>query len=340
MRRFPAIVLLSLFAAFALATSASADTLRLRADSWMPYNGDPASKLPGYAIEIARAIFGPRNIELDYANLSWGDALKAAAAGEIDAVVGANQQEAEGLVVPQEPIGFPRIGFFARKDNPARYDNVPALAKYKLGVILDYKYWTALDAYIERSDAPQVVKFSGEQPLEDALAQLHAETSSVFAWTAKSAGHSAGTFRLVYLHEGDPVYFAFAPGERGQRHAALFDEGLRALRRSGALAKILARYGQPDWGAALIPRALLTHFNPPASFRSRKSRRFSSAVARLRQSAPKVPSSTIEETNGRAQLSRSETPIVAMGFSPRTHDARPPRRVATSDLARSVSTSV
>lgn len=254
MPRSSALVILSLLVCHALVTSARAETLRLRADSWMPYNGDPASEVPGYAIEIARAIFGPRNIELDYANLAWGDALRAAAAGEIDAVVGANKQEAEGLVVPQEPIGLPRIGLFARKDNTARYDNVPALSKYKLGVILDYSYWTALDAYIERSDAPQVIKFSGEQPLEDGLAQLHAgeldllaETSSVFAWTAKSAGHPAGTFRLVYLHEGDPVYFAFAPGERGQRHAALFDEGLRALRRSGALAKILARYGQPDW---------------------------------------------------------------------------------------------
>lgn len=254
MRRSPAVVVVLLLACLALAPAARADTLRLRADSWMPYNGDPASELPGYAIEIARAIFGPRNIELDYANLSWGDALKAAAAGEIDAVVGANRDEAGSLVVPQEPIGLPRIGLFARRDSPARYDNVPALAKHRLGVILDYKYWTALDTYIERSDAPQVIKFSGEQPLEDALAQLHAgeidllaETSSVFAWTAKSAGHSAGTFRLVYLHEGDPVYFAFAPGERGQRHAALFDEGIRALRRSGALAKILARYGQSDW---------------------------------------------------------------------------------------------
>ncbi len=254
MRRSPAVVLLSLLACLALPDAARSETLRLRADSWMPYNGDPASELPGYAIEIARAIFGPRNIELDYAHLPWGDALKAAAAGEIDAVVGANRDEALGLVVPQEPIGFPRIGLFVRRDSTARYDNVPALAKHKLGVILDYKYWTALDAYIDRSNAPQVAKFAGDQPLEDALAALHAgeidllaETTSVFAWTVKSAGHSAGTFRLVYLHEGDPVYFAFTPGARGERHAALFDEGLRALRRSGALAKILARYGQPDW---------------------------------------------------------------------------------------------
>lgn len=254
MRRPLTVAFASLLAFAATVAPARGETLRLRADSWMPYNGDPQSELPGYAIEIARAILEPRNVELAYENMSWGEALKAAVAGEIDAVIGANRQEAEGLVLPQEPIGHPRIGLFARKDNPCRYDNVASLLKYKLGVILDYKYWAALDAYIQKSDAPQVVKLSGDQPLEDAMAKLHAgeldlvaETSSVFSWTTKSAGHPSGTFRLVYLHEGDPVYFAFAPGDRGVRYAAMFDEGLRALRRSGRLAEILVRYGQPDW---------------------------------------------------------------------------------------------
>ncbi|HYD84638.1 MAG TPA: transporter substrate-binding domain-containing protein, partial [Opitutus sp.] len=184
MRRSPAVVYFLLLAFLAVAALSRAETLRLRADSWMPYNGDPTSELPGYAIEIARAILGPRNITLDYDNMSWGDALKAAAAGEIEAVIGANRQEAVGLIVPENPIGLPRIGLFAHKDNTSRYDNVPGLQKYKLGVILDYKYWDALDAYIEKNDAPQVIKFSGEQPLEDAMVKLNAGEFDLLAETS------------------------------------------------------------------------------------------------------------------------------------------------------------
>ncbi len=68
-----------------------AETLRLRADSWMPYNGDAGAALPGYTVELARAIFEPRGITVDYQTMTWGDALKAAAAGQIEAVVGANK---------------------------------------------------------------------------------------------------------------------------------------------------------------------------------------------------------------------------------------------------------
>jgi len=73
-----------------------------------------------------------------------------------------------------------------------------------------------------------------------------AETSTVLAWTAKNAGYPFTAFRIVYLHEGDPVYFAFSPAA-GPRYAQLFDDGLRELRRSGELAKILAHYGLSDW---------------------------------------------------------------------------------------------
>lgn len=238
-----------------LGFAARGETLRLRADTWMPYNGEPTAALPGYAIEIVRTIFTRHDITLDYQNMAWGDALKAAQTGEIEAVVGANRDEAAGLAVPQECIGTPRVGLFVRKDSTWRYANITSLRAIRLGTIVDYKYWPAFDEYVAKQTAPQVTQFSGDHPLESAIAQLKdgtldvvAETSSVFGWAAKNAGHAAGDFRMVYLHEGDPVFVAFTTRDGvGERYAALFDAGLRELRRSGELTKILTRYGQKDW---------------------------------------------------------------------------------------------
>jgi polar amino acid transport system substrate-binding protein len=220
----------------------------------MPYNGDPASEAPGYAIEIARAIFEHQGVTIDYQTMPWGDALKAAAAGKIEAVVGANKDEGAGLVLPNEYIGLPRIGLFVQKQNAWRYDNVPSLHNVRLAVMQDYKYWPAFDEYLEKHSEPAVRRFTGAHPLDDAMARLLAgeidvlaETTSVFVWVAKTANRPMTEFRIAYLHEGDPVFMAFAPGDTGQRYASLYDEGLRELRRSGELAKILARYGQKDW---------------------------------------------------------------------------------------------
>jgi polar amino acid transport system substrate-binding protein len=254
MRAFYPRFLLAFIAASLAAGAHAAETLRLRADTWMPFNGEPDGKLPGYAIEVARIVCAKNNITLDYQNMPWGDALKAAAAGKIEAVIGANKDEAAGLVLPQVPIGLPRIALIVRKENAWRYGNLASLQSIRLAVIQDYKYWPALDEYLARSGEPHVLKFSGDHPLVDALARLQAgtvdvvaETSSVFIWNAKEAGYEPGAFRIAYLHEGDPVFFAFAPGAVGQRYARLFDDGIRALRKSGELAKILERYGLVDW---------------------------------------------------------------------------------------------
>lgn len=246
-----AVLLLCLFAG---GTARGAEAVRLRADVWMPYNGDPASDLPGYAIEIGRAILARHDATLDYQTMPWSDALQAARRGEIDCVVGANQEEAEGLVVPQLSVGLPRVGLYVRKVNPWSYENVATLRAVRLGVIAGYSYWPALDAYLAKAPPARVTVYNGDHPLEDGLRQLEqgaidvlAETSSVFTWTTKQEHYPATAFRLVYLHEGDPVYFCFRPGDAGVRLARWFDEGLHELRRSGELARILARYGLHDW---------------------------------------------------------------------------------------------
>lgn len=254
MRRL-SLLRLGAFLVFAcLALTAAGETVRLRADGWMPFNGRPQSAHPGYAIEVLRQILARHDIALDYQSMPWTEALQACAEGRIDAVVGANTTEAAKLVLPAESIGSPRVGFFIRADNRWIYQNIPSLVKVRLGVIQDYKYFASLDTYIERHKGPEVVVFPDGDHLADAIQQLVegkidvlAEVYPVFAWTARSAGLKPEQFRLAYLHEAEPVYFAFAPGDNGQRFAILFDAGLRELRASGALKEILKRYGQEDW---------------------------------------------------------------------------------------------
>jgi len=239
---------------FALASNA-AENIRLRADLWMPFDGDPAGEKPGYAVEIVRKIFVPQGITIDFQIMPWGDALQAANAGEIEGVIGADRSEAARLVVPTESIGQYRVGIYALKTSPWKYENLGSLEKIRLGVQLDYKYWDALDAYISNHREPQVIRIGGDNPIEAALAKLKAgeidalpETESVFAWAVSDAGYNGADFRTAFVHEGEGIFIAFASeGGRGARYARLFDLGMKALRQNGDLRKILARYGQTDW---------------------------------------------------------------------------------------------
>lgn len=249
------IVLFCLHLMMGVGLASAAETIRLRADQWMPYNGDPTTESPGYVVELARRVFTKHGITVDYQTMPWTDALKAAAAGEIEGVIGANPSEAKGLLLPAESIGLPRVGLFVPKAKTWTFQSVPLLREIRLGLIEGYSYWESLDDYAHKQSAPKVTWFSGDAPLKDGIAKLDrgeidvmAETVAVWIWTVKSLGKSPGDYRVAYLHQSEPIYLAFtAQGTRGQRLATLWDTGLAEARRSGELKQILDKYGLVDW---------------------------------------------------------------------------------------------
>lgn len=224
--------------------------LRIRADSWMPFNGDPAAKQPGYVVEFLREVFEPQGIKVDYQVMPWAAAVKAAEAGEIDGIIGANKKEAENLVTGSVEIAEPQFALFARKDNPWKYDSLRSLQGVRLGAIEGYSYWSSLDGYIKKSSAPALKLYTGENPLAEAMTDMvdgkidvMAESVLVFIWTTKSTGRKFSDFRIAYSETAEPLYVAFAKNELGRKYARMFDVGLRKLKDSGRFDAILSGYG-------------------------------------------------------------------------------------------------
>lgn len=220
----------------------------------MPVNGDPTSDHPGYFIEIARAVFEPAGIKVDYGIVPWNDALKAVEAGEIDGIIGAGEREAAGLVVPREPIGEPRMCLFTRIANPWKLLNSASLGGRRIGCIEGYSYWDFVDAYI-KAHPEQVTVLTGDNPVPDGIRRLLdgqidvlPEALPVFAWNAKLLGHPLGRFNVAFTQPGEPIFVAFSrKTPEAKRYAEIFDDGMRRLRDSGKLKAILARYGLEDW---------------------------------------------------------------------------------------------
>jgi polar amino acid transport system substrate-binding protein len=229
-------------------------TLRVRADTWMPFNGEPTGERPGYVVELARMIFEPAGIKVDYQLMPWKESLAAARNGEIEAVIGANPTEAAGLTIPRGAIGMPRVALFVKKENPWKYQNIQSLNAVRLGAITGYSYWDSLDEFLKTNRSGKVTFFGGETPLDDGIAQLKsgkidvmAETLAVFIWTVRSQGGSPSDYRVAYLQAGEPIYMAFSKTDTGIQYAKIFDEGLVRLRKSGELANVLKKYGLSDW---------------------------------------------------------------------------------------------
>jgi polar amino acid transport system substrate-binding protein len=251
MRKLPQAIVLG----FLLIPSlAFAEKIKLCADMWMPFNGCPTAEKPGYVVEVVREIFKASDIEVDYSNMAWADALKAATEGGIDGVIGANSEEAKPFVVPTEPVGKPDTALFVHKSDTADLNGSQPYSRFRIGVCDGYSYWPTLDKYLAQK--PKNVRvFSGEAPLKDAIDAMEKdeidaipENRPVFIWALKEKGLSPAAFRTAFVFDGDPIFVAFsARNARAKDYAEIFDKGIKAMRASGRLAEILKRYCQTDW---------------------------------------------------------------------------------------------
>ncbi len=248
-------LLLSLVMTLLAPLAAAEPVVRLCADQWMPYNGDPADPKPGYVIELARAVFEPLGIKVDYEVLPWAEALAAVKEGGKSGAIGANKNEADGLILPNEPIGALAVCLLTRADSKWTYDNLASFRGITLGVTKDYSYWPALDTYIERAtEKGGIFAADGDDPLETLMQKLQAgeiqvvaESEPILLWHLRSHNLERSQFRVVFKGTVDPIFVAFAPTDEGRRFATQLDEGIRALRKSGELTKLLQRYGLRDW---------------------------------------------------------------------------------------------
>lgn len=242
-----------------LAAPAGAAEVKLRADSWCPYNCEPGAR-PGYLVEIARQALEPAGHRVDYALQPWTDTLDAVRAGTATAALGAVAAEAPDLIYPATRLGMSRPTLVIRRGKEVKgitAANLDGLKAIRFGSIQDYYYGEEINKFIDaHKGAANMVQVSGDNVTEDLVNLLidgkidaMVEDSNVVDYLLESKGYRS-LFVYVPLGEQSPVSIGFSPKDPlSATYAKLIDEQVAAMRKSGALAQLLGRYGVRDWAA-------------------------------------------------------------------------------------------
>lgn len=238
-----------------LSTPLAADTIRLRADEWCPYNCEPGSDRPGYMIEIAQEALGRAGHQVDYATLNWQRSVEETRQGRFEAIVGAVTDEAPDFVFPV-PLGRNRDGYAMRRGATFDPSAVEPLRDLAVGAIRGYEYRGAVGAYIDRygDDARRVQLLAGDDALPQNLRKLVAGRVDLIVddvnrlHTLITGMDIRDQVEIVFEDESDAVFIAFSPANpRSGDYAEQLSSGVEELRASGRLREILARYGLVDW---------------------------------------------------------------------------------------------
>jgi polar amino acid transport system substrate-binding protein len=258
--------------AVAGALPARADTIRLVADDWFPYNGTPGAVREGYLIDIARAIARDDHDQVSYQLDAWQDAIRRVRSGESDCVMGATSVDSSGLRFGPETFGRTVNVFYTLMDSRIRIDAMGDLTRWRLAVIAGYDYGDTLGRYLAVALPGKIATIANrDDPLEVALRDLLAhrvdvlvDDPNVVTAAAERLGIAGRIRPAGQLPEELDLYFACTPtGDRGSVILDKLNAGIRRLRSSGELAIILARYGMKDW-RELPPQAVE---ETPASLR-------------------------------------------------------------------------
>lgn len=238
------------------AGKAQADTIRLRADYWCPYNCAPNDARPGYMIELATLALAPLGHHVEYAFTPWDRALEEVAEGSIDAVVGATPLEADGLVL-SDPLGLDNDCFFVRQESTWRYRDIASLNDVLLGVVSGYTHDEGpIDSYIEANhgEGGTVTATRDDEGAEKNVklllnGRLDAilDSEAVIRFVAKQAGSGEAIKEAGCL---DPLtlHIAFSPTRADAAElAAALTRQVATMRADGSLAALLATYGLSDW---------------------------------------------------------------------------------------------
>lgn len=242
---------------------ATVDTrvLVFASDPWPPYAGHAGEKPAGYVVDILHAIFTPAGYQVRYVNKPWTRCLEETRSGQLTGLAGADVRECPDFVFPQESVGVTQPTFFVRKDNPWQYEGVPSLAKVRIGMIQDYTYAPEVDQYMEEhAGTDRVVAMKGNDALERMIQAVEAKSIDCFVENAPvvhyTMVHRKQTEERNIRSAGGPaegvrLFMAISPLRRDARKLAdLYDVGIRRLRASGELRKILAAYDLTDWRPA------------------------------------------------------------------------------------------
>lgn len=220
---------------------------------WCPFSCEAGTRREGFTVDIIRRIFTRQGIQVRLVNENYSRVLSGLRKGRYTASPSTLRNEAADLVFPEEAVSRNRFCFYTRVDDPWSYAGPDSLATRRIGVIQGYAYAPELDARIT-SQPQDFHVFTGNDLTTRLIQQLRLGRLDAFIEEENLVGYSllgqADNIRSAGCLPGTPGYMAISPGHpRAREYARMFDEGIRELRRSGELEKLLASYGLKDWQA-------------------------------------------------------------------------------------------
>lgn len=214
-------------------------------------------------VDIAREIFEAAGMRVDYRVVNFAVMRRMAHDGSATALPGVASDMDGAVRLPELAQGNSANAVAMVRGLDFTFNDPEDFTPFRLGVIKDYDYGGALQAYVERNhdnpDRITVLSGFGYSHLVQGLRMLTSgrmdmllDDHNVLRWQVRRMGldHKVET---VPLRDDADLFVGFSANDpRAPALARLMTEGTRRLRETGRLAAIMRQYGLLEEQADIV----------------------------------------------------------------------------------------
>jgi polar amino acid transport system substrate-binding protein len=240
-----------------------AEIINIAVIEYCPYQCNPEKEQGrwGYMPETAKTIFEQSGYSVRFKIVPFIRSIQGTEKGSYDAVLNAHAGHSKSLIFSKEHSGILKQVFFVKRGEPWRYESVQSLEQVRFGYVLGYNassLWPEFQAYIDEnkgnSNKINIVGGS-DAPLKNfkklfagRITALTEDVALARYLLFKDRTLSITDFEIAGSLGENPQFMGFSPmNPKSQKYADLFDKGIKRMRESGELEKILGSYGIEDW---------------------------------------------------------------------------------------------
>lgn len=230
--------------------------LRLKSDPWCPFNCEDKAKNLGIVVDIAKTILEKKGYKVDYQNVNFARALKETRSGENDGIAGCGKEDAPDFIFPEVPQTETTYNYFALSESKFNYKNISSVAGHKIGVINSYSYDKETTDEIQKKN-PSFVVVSGDAGLAQLIKMLDSkhidaivESGAVFSNYLIDKKIDIKKYKFVGapVQEPQQLFICLSPKlAKSKEIAKLITDGMKELKKSGELNKIIQKYNLKEW---------------------------------------------------------------------------------------------
>lgn len=244
--------------------------ITILAEDDCPYSCRSETGYKGFIQDIIGAIFDKNGCKANFEILPWLRILNNfnQEKSEVDGMIGMKVHpiKKEIAIYPEEEVARYTHRFYALKKSPLvrtwKYQGTESLKNLKVGSVKGWNYCDKdITKYLAGGSEPYVQALYGEAPEKRNFKKLL--SGRIELWIAninnteyllanelrdgnKEAERITGFLDLPVTTEVN-VYPVFYKNEKGDRYAEIFTKGIRELRKTGELIRIMRKYGLTDW---------------------------------------------------------------------------------------------